>query len=152
MQGCVMLLYDLVQESVRTGSPSVVFPVHSTNEGAVERDLTVVFTSGVLPELQRNPIIAKKTENVLRYGYIGASRGGRNGIVDVRASDRNFLDTIESFLDSTEGRELMKGECLNRESLRPVKIVAHIPQGVRPIGFLDIEKNKVYIIGMEKYE
>lgn len=138
---------------MRRGGERPVFHVDTLNVNALEKRLDVYFSDAVLQELCMNSIFGKKVVKALQFGYMGHSNGGINGIVDVRESDSVFQSRLTSFLSSTRGREFLREQGVESyDSLTPVKVVAHIPQGKRPIGFLDAKTKKVYLVECGQYK
>lgn len=84
------------------------------------------------------------------YGYRGYSAGKTNGIVDIKPTDSVLLRDCERFLTS----ELIRKYGLS-SNLKPVKVVAHVPNGNRFIGVLDRTQRNgrhvVVILGVSNY-
>jgi len=84
------------------------------------------------------------------YGYRGFSAKKNNGIVDIKPTDTKLLN---DYIDLLTPEIIEKYELT--DNLKPIKIVAHVPSGNRPIGVLDrAEKNgahTIVILGMSNY-
>lgn len=145
---------DQVLDQILNGE-TPEFPVHSTDKyAAVSQELLVVYDPAIADDVMhsRNGIgkdFAKLHKAATTYGYRGASRGKRNGIVDM-----NPEGNLYSFLQ----RAIEEGKLENHglsNNLKPVKVVAHVPNGNRLVGVLDMEekegRHKVVIIGIGNY-
>lgn len=113
--------------------------------------LTVVFTEELADELldPKTEKIARKFLNSLRYGYIGLSHGGRNGITAITERDHKIFSDFNRFRDTERYGSLLQLE----ELVNPigVKVVAHIPTGERMVGLLDVINEKVVFYEIGKY-
>ncbi len=94
---------------------------------------------------------AKSHQAALAYGYVGASGGKQNGIVDItplpRNSDENLMRVCQKLLTP----EIVRKYKLP-DSPQPVKIVAHVPSGNRLVGVLDKRQpSRVFILGIASY-
>jgi hypothetical protein len=110
----------------------------------------VHFERELLLGMVERPHDFRKYFNSLRHGYIGRSRGGRNGIVSVDKGRHNHLVTkVESFLASARGQDLMRRRGIT--AAEPVKVVAHEMNGDRLVGILDRVSRSVFLYGVENY-
>jgi len=88
-----------------------------------------------------DPSIKKLEQAIYVHGYRGASRRKRNGIVPIRPSDSKLLKDYRKYLSAVDIDVPQK--------VTPIKIVAHVTNGDRLIGFL--ADGKVHILGLSNY-
>ena len=115
-----------------------------------KQTVEVFFDDSLVKKMLRKPKQFKKPVKALRYGYVG-NRKGLNGIRDVHANDGNIHKLVTSALDSNEGMEIMQRYSLDRNRIRPVKVVAHDTSGRRIYGFMDLNQAKVVLFGIGYY-
>ncbi|MBN1544488.1 hypothetical protein JW898_03425 [Candidatus Woesearchaeota archaeon] len=126
---------------------SVPSSIHNSDGGA---PVSIHFEDGLLRMMVRAPSYFKKYMNSLRYGYIGRSRGGRNGIVHVDDSSQNHLVMrIASFMVTDKGLDLLVRRAI--EEPEAVKVVAHRKNGDRVVGIRDRRSGDVFLYGIENY-
>jgi hypothetical protein len=89
----------------------------------------------------------KSLRSALNYGYMGKSKGEKNGIIDIRREDIILLRDYEKIM----GRHNIPEKYSLSGKLIPVKIVAHIPSGDRFIGCFSNSDSKAVIFGMSNY-
>jgi hypothetical protein len=79
------------------------------------------------------------------------STGKKNGIVDIRGTNTQLLHSYKTLLTD----DVIKKYGLKRESLKPVKVVAHVENGNRMIGALDYTEKEgaltVVMLGISNY-
>lgn len=84
------------------------------------------------------------------YGYRGYSARKNNGIVDIKPTDVQLAKDVEKLLTP----EVVEKYSLS-DDLKPVKVVAHVPNGNRLVGVLDTapveNSHKVVILGVSNY-
>lgn len=90
----------------------------------------------------------KSSKAAHNYGYIGKSKGKRNGIVDIRKEDKTLLQDYKAIMKKFN----VQGRYNLSESITPVKIVAHIPTGDRFVGCKDNPTRSIVIFGMSNYK
>ena len=78
---------------------------------------------------------SRDLRDLVIYGYIGQSRGGKNGLVLIPERDRNLSGIVEKF-DSNRYSDFCKriGIFGESKSLSPVKVVTHRKNGERMVG------------------
>ena len=81
------------------------------------------------------------------YGYMGKSKGEKNGIIDIRAED---ICLLEDYRRITEKFDIFGTYGCSKNAV-PIKIVAHIPSGDRFIGCFDTLVNLAVIFGISNY-
>lgn len=85
-----------------------------------------------------------------KYGYRGYSACKNNGIVDITQTNTQLLKDYARLLT----KEVIQKYNLSK-NLKPVKIVAHVPNGNRLIGVLDRTqrngRHTVVILGVSNY-
>jgi hypothetical protein len=114
-------------------------------------DLNIFFTPELRAELSDPKYLAIRGKflNSLRYGYIGFSRGGRNGIVAITERDHKLFEDFERFKATERYNEIIQLEDL----VDPigVKVVAHIPSGKRMVGLYSPTTNKAVFYAIGRY-
>ena len=93
---------------------------------------------------------AKFHRCAIKYGYIGFSARKNNGIVDIKPGNTNLIKSYENLLTS----KVIAQYGLS-DNLKPVKVVAHVPNGNRLVGVLDKTAKNGYhivvILGLSNY-
>jgi len=112
-------------------------------------ELRIRFTEDLVDKMQRDERKSKKFLNSLRYGFIGVSSGGRNGITEITKRDRGIYRHSQRFKGSAQYEALLKDEELNDPL--PVKVVAHVPSGDRMVGLYDKSGSKVVFYDVYRY-
>jgi hypothetical protein len=140
---------DAVKEHIAGIGCEPVITVDSAPDNA--HGATVYFEGHLMKAIIRNPSHHKRFFNALRYGYIGRTRGGRNGIVSVNLdSDSHLTAKVLSFMDTDKGRELIGRRRISDPE--PVKIVAHMMGGDRLVGFRDRTSGEVTLYDLLNYD
>jgi len=89
--------------------------------------------------------IEKLRQAIEVHGYREASKGKHNGIVPIRPTDYNLINTLNRLIK--ELPEEIRTKCTTGF---PIKVVAHVSTGWRMIGYRWSNGN-IYIIGMGNY-
>jgi|GEM_PF-5153110 len=141
------------RDHLRGGHPLPVLKVNSTFPKGTVSEAEVWFDHPLLTGIAHEPQVFKRDMNsALTYGYIGRTRGGRNGIVDVTERDGNVAEHVSGFLGSRAGREFMGKYGLNPSNLSGVKIVVHRKSGRRVVGVWDRASNRFIFFGEASYK
>ncbi|MBD3304006.1 hypothetical protein GF343_02590 [Candidatus Woesearchaeota archaeon] len=94
--------------------------------------------------------VLKMHNCAVTYGYRGYSARKNNGIVDIKPTDAQLAKDVNRLLTP----EVVKSYDLS-DDLKPVKVVAHVPNGNRLVGVLDNtpaeNRHKVVILGVSNY-
>ncbi len=118
----------------------------------IARDVFFTFADNALAILESDPYGMKKDlTSALTYGFIGATRGGRNGIVPVRESDARLQRRIEGYIRTLDPAELQSKYGINIENSEGVKIVVHRKNGLRTIGIRDTQTNHIVFFDQKTY-
>lgn len=89
---------------------------------------------------------------LLTYGYIGNSRGGKNGLILIPERDQNLAGVVERF---QERKYIGFCESINfnlKNTLYPVKIVTHRKSGERLVGVLDKNSMEAVLYDIRTYQ
>lgn len=133
------------------------FEIHSCEQvGELCRDLTLFYADSFVEfaRAQKNGRFKKEFSKLhncaVTYGYRGYSARKNNGIVDIKPTDSQLVNDFEKLLTP----EVVEKYALS-DNLKPVKVVAHVPNGNRLVGVLDntpVEnRHKVVILGVSNY-
>ena len=115
------------------------------------KDIHFMFSDVLLNKFLENPSLMKKPyESALKYGFRGFSDGGRNGIFNIKKSDKGLLKPLPTLI-SKYNHEINENLEDNLDSLKPVKIVCHTPSGERIIGLHDNTMEKILFLDFAKY-
>ena len=95
---------------------------------------------------------AKDLNDLVLYGYIGKSRGGKNGLVAVPRRDTNLRGIVERFdsqryIDFCSRLRIFIGD----PNLTPVKVVTHRKNGERIVGVFSREDQRAVLYDTRKY-
>jgi hypothetical protein len=119
------------------------------------KSVRVYFHKDVLKEILENKTkFQRDLYSVLTYGFIGPSRGGKNGLVLVNSSrrDSNFVDVPQRFRDSRySGFCESIGFNQNSDKIVGVKLVTHRKNGERIVGVLDRNDWRAVLYGIRRY-
>ena len=120
---------------------------------SVHGQITFTFVDGLLKKLLHCKETAKPYEVALKYGFLGHSIGGRNGICYVRDRDTNLLSAVERLIQSHKPAVLkdLDMEESDISKLRPVKIVHHSPSGKRVVGAYKTDNHRIIFLGLAHY-
>jgi hypothetical protein len=115
-------------------------------------DRIVQFTFG--DRLIRNIVkfprdFEKDLTDALSYGYIAHANGGRNGIVLLRTDDLKMRRRVANYAVTNE--KALWHVYNIRKPNEGVKIVCHRPNGVRTIGVMDPDTNRILFFDQKKY-
>lgn len=102
-------------------------------------------------QISRRPKQFKKPIKTLKYGYIGDKKG-LNGIRDIHENDGKLFRSAWSSLNSNQGDSIMEKYHIQRNMMKPVKVVAHETSGRRIYGFMDKELGTVVLFGIGYYK
>lgn len=117
----------------------------------IERKVLFTFDQGLLGCIvARSADYEKDIKTALKYGYIGNSTRGRNGILPLRRQDTRMLQRVKTYLEAAAHR-LPKLE-ITPENIEGVKIVHHRPSGLRTIGIRDVTNNRILFIDQIAYK
>lgn len=134
----------------RKDRPVCEAPSHLVVPAVPFKTVQFTFTDELLETIVELPHSYKKDfAAALTYGSIGASRGGKNGIVKLREEDARMQRRVQEYLRA-DPQELKKKYDLPLEEgfppdqwLEGVKIVVHRKNGLRTIGIRNICNNHV---------
>ena len=109
------------------------------------------FFDELLEEITRNKLEYKRDlANILTYGFIGNSRGGRNGLVLIPRRDTNLSDVLAKA--KTGKYEQFASEIgLDLNQALPVKVVTHRKNGKRLVGIINKEQRRVMLYDFRSY-
>jgi len=114
--------------------------------------ITVTFHKDIIRRLLANPRDYQRDINaIVTYGYLGRTRGGRNGITDITDRDGALMTKFLTIMSSTFGREVLIEYNSKLEDIRGVKVVVHRKNGLRIFGFLNRDKNRIALLGESRY-
>ena len=123
-----------------TSIPSII-AISSPNFIHDHLTIKAFFYDSLLKSLiEKKSKYKKDLYNLIRYGYIGGSNGGKNGLVLIsrNPSSGDFKNVVERF-----NLEKYFSFCnkigFKIEDLKPVKIVTHRSNGERIVGVLNRE-------------
>lgn len=136
----------------RTGQKTI--PVSKTMRGINGHETLFTFSDCLLETfLEDTPKIKKSYEVALKYGFMGYSRGGRNGIFYIRKRDQGLLRAIPQLIEIH--REMIQQDLdipkKGLDVLKRVKIVHHNPSGKRIVGMYDQPKNRIFFMDFAQY-
>lgn len=145
-----------VLESILENNPKS-FKIHSCEQvGELCRDLELFYADSFVEyaRAQKNNCFEKELSKMhncaVTYGYRGYSARKNNGIVDIKPTNSQLLKDAEKLLT----QKIIEKYSLS-SNLKPVKVVAHVPNGNRLIGFLDKtptnNRHTVVILGVSNY-
>lgn len=124
-------------------------PKFGHNQGTVE----VFFYDSLLRTICRGRTRYQRDLNdILTYGYIGNSRGGKNGLVVIPPRDRNLQGVVERFCSPrySEFCNLVEFP-QNDPNNTGVKVVTHRKSGERIIGVFNRDKRSAVLYGTRRY-
>ena len=99
------------------------------------------FSPPLLDTILKHPAeFEKDFAAAFKYGYVGSSNGGRNGIVKLRKEDRWMQGYVNNFIRN--GAELLS-KIYGITQYEGVKIVVHRKSGLRTVGVRDPSNNKI---------
>jgi len=132
-----------------------------------ERTVPVTKTSSVLSEntyftfgselytmfIHNLEKMKKPYECALKYGYMGYSRGGKNGVFLIRRNEGRLLTATNSFVQENVTQIAQDLDCRLSEikQLRRAMVVYHEPLGIRMVGFLNEKNGKAIFLGFAYY-
>lgn len=122
-------------EYLETKNGIPVFLVESSPKFEYDRmRIKVYFYDKLLEEIIRNKNkYARDLRDLLLYGYVGSSRGGKNGLVAVSQRDRNLSGIVRKF-NAQRYRDFCDRIGILKEDVKPVKLVTHRKSGERIVG------------------
>ena len=116
----------------------------------VSRTSLVTFTPDLLKDMLKRKVEYKKDINALRFGYIGPTNGGRNGIAPLRTEDGRMIERVNRWQKTNESELLRAYEIgANYEG---VKIVVHRKNGLRTIGVRDLDNEHIIFFEQMNYQ
>lgn len=97
--------------------------------------------------------IKKPWETALKYGFLGYSRGGRNGVFLLRKQDCGLLSDIEGLINKHALEIMQDLDCSMEDfpGLSRVKIVCHEPGGSRVLGVMNKANGRAIFLGFGQY-
>ena len=144
-----------VLDELQAGS-SAVYPIYSCRRvGDLGQQLDMCYADSFADQVRKTGgrfvvEFSKLHRCAVTYGYRGYSAGKTNGIVDIKPTDGVLLRDCERFLT----RECIQKYGLS-SNLKPVKVVAHVPNGNRFVGVFDMSprngRHAVVILGVSNY-
>ncbi len=113
--------------------------------------IKVYFFDKLLMHICRNKKkFQRDMESILTYGYIGSSRGKKNGLVRIPERGIEFQGVVESFMNQ-------RYQCFcheigfKTEPLESIKVVTHRKNGERIIGVLNKSDWRAVLYGIRSY-
>lgn len=113
----------------------------------IERIVHFTFSDGLLKTIMKQPNEWKKDFTAaLKYGYIGYTNGGRNGIVRLRKEDAGMQERVNTYTSKD-----LSAYNISKENAEGVKIVVHRKNGLRTIGVHDKNTNNILFFDQMLY-
>jgi hypothetical protein len=133
------------QEYVRDGglAPITIVPSHHGNDLGISFSLKL---SDLF--LKKSRFMEKSYETALKYGFMGFSTGGKNGIFYLRNDDEKLLDETKRIIDR-EWNELEANDVFLK---KPVKIVTHSRKEERVVGAYDGGNGRIHFLDIASYK
>lgn len=94
---------------------------------------------------------SRDLKDLVLYGYVGQSRGGKNGLVAISTRDRNLSGIIEKFNAQRYRDFCRKLGVLQNNFLIPVKVVTHRKSGERIVGVFSREPRESVLYEIRNY-
>jgi hypothetical protein len=119
-----------------------------------KRRISVFFYDDLLRLITMNMTKFRRDLNeILTYGYIGNSRGGKNGLVVIPTRDRELRDVVERF-SAQKYKEFCDklGIQDDKAEYSPVKVVCHRKSGERIVGVLNKRQKKGILYDVRQYK
>lgn len=117
-------------------------------------DITFTFSDPLLKRFLKDTHSLKKPyETAIKHGFLGYSKGGRNGIFYQRGNDRRLTNTTDS-LAETHKQEVLEDLNISEkglDALKKVKIVWHNPSGERVVGLYNHDNHRILFLGFASY-
>ena len=116
--------------------------------------IEIYFYDKLLEKIVRNKNkYYKDIRDLVLYGYVGNSRGGKNGLVVVPERDRNFRGIVEKFNSPKYSNFCNKIDIFNdNNDLIPVKAVAHRKSGERMVGVFNRNTREAVLYDVRLYK
>jgi hypothetical protein len=86
--------------------------------------------------------VAKLEQAIDVHGYRGASKKRHNGIVALPKRDKKLWQFLRANQDQVPPEF---------QHSFPVKVVAHVPTGDRLVGLMNMETQRLFVVGTESY-
>jgi len=115
--------------------------------------IRVYFLDDLLKHICRHKTKYRRDlEAVVTYGYMGGSRGGKNGIIRVSGRDTGLVGVAERLPTRRFVLALRRlGLSLDPQSLIEVKVVTHRKNGERIVGVMDRSTGTVVLLETRSY-
>ena len=116
-------------------------------------EIEICFYDKLLERLIRNKSkYSRDLRDLVIYGYVGESKGGKNGLVVVSERDRNFKGIVRKFNSPKYSRFCSRIGILGKNSnLTPVKAVTHRKNGERIVGVFDRDMREAVLYEIRQY-
>lgn len=115
--------------------------------------IEVYFYDKLLEEIIRNKNkYSRDLKDLVLYGYVGSSRGGKNGLVAVSDRDKNLSGIVEKF-NAQRYRDFCNRIGILEENIKlnPVKLVTHRKSGERIIGVFNKTRKETVLYEIRSY-
>ncbi len=108
--------------------------------------IEVVIEEPLIRMIRRKPYeYTRDISAVLTYGYVGYSKGGKNGIANITKRDQNLQREFNRFIDCRRGIDLLAKYGIKPQSAFGVKVVVHRKNGRRIMGTMEKDKPKIIL-------
>jgi len=115
--------------------------------------IRVYFVDGLLQHICRHKAKYRRhLEAIVTYGYMGGSRGGKNGIIRVSGRDTGLVGVAERLITRRSAQAMRRmGLAMNPRNLVEVKVVTHRKNGERIVGVMDRLTGTVLLVETRAY-
>lgn len=113
----------------------------------------ITFVDDLLREMVTDRSLVKAVEVCLKFGFLGFSKGGRNGVFHLRESDRKLRAAAAQLVSEHEFEIVKDLEIPSYEiaSLHFVKVVQRDGTGRRLVGVLNEGNHRIILLGFASY-
>jgi len=119
--------------------------------GSATGDIEVFVVANLAGSEKDAGAVLKAVEVAVKYGFLGFSVGGRNGVFYLRPTDRGMRSAIRRLLKRHQKEVEPRMGILEGRKLKEIKIVSHGPSGRRLVGIMDEKRRRAVLLGFASY-